>query len=736
MLHARWVVIALSVAASVRYLHWRATETLNFQSAAHSAISILLLLAEFYGFISLFLFFVQSLRPVQYRSVPMEDADLPTVDILVTIFDEPASILYKTLVCCQALDYPREKFTVYVLDDGARPSIKAMAEKLGCAYIARHDRRHAKAGNINHALPLTDGELVVTLDTDHIPVRSFLRETAGFFQDPKVAFVQLPHHFYNPDIFQENLLLEGELVHEQDLFFQVILPGRQFGNSVVYAGSSAILRRSAIESIGGIQTACAIEDTHTGMRLQAKGYRGVFYNKILSCALSPESLKGYLVQRARWCRGGVQLAVLDNPLLRPGLSLLQRLHYCGSLLYFFHGWARLIYLLSPLAFLLWRFDPIVTGTGALIGMFLPHYILSHLAFLLVSRQYRNPFWSDVYETASVFHLSWTAFATLLQPERLIFNVTPKAEGGRKPGEVHWSFVLPHGVMLVLLLAGIIVASHRMSSERLRLDAYTLSCAWAFFNVVLLGCVIEGARERHQARAERRLKRRIPCELSYHGKSFAGHIENASTTGILVVLDHDDHMPPIVHLSLRTEDGESLELDGEVVHQNMPLRGGTRVGIRLTDVTEEIRRSMILRIFSAPDSWEEVKRPFSNSWSALFHIVTSVLRPRLRKPRHHKRKRARIRISVPVEFSAGAERASAMLKDISVCGAGILVDGAQPVPGEVTLHVPVGDREVEVRAEVVRRILHENAPVLYGMRFISPAHLDIHDLEALEDVTSG
>ena len=166
------------------------------------------------------------------------------------------------------------------------------------------------------------------------------------------------------------------------------------------------------------------------------------------------------------------------------------LNSIDTILYFFHGWARLVYLLAPLSFLIGNLNPILADTATLVGYFLPHYLFSHLAFVLAAREFRNPFWSDVYEAASVFSLSWTAFIAMLKPEKLIFHVTPKGEGSRKPHEIHWEFVIPHIILLGLLLSGLIVASHRIATaEVLRLDAYTLSCFWALFNILLLGCAV-------------------------------------------------------------------------------------------------------------------------------------------------------------------------------------------------------------------------------------------------------
>lgn len=735
LISLKWAVIGLSMVLSLRYLVWRGTDTLNFKTPLHAAVSLLLYAAEIYGFVSIALFFLQAREPVENRPVPVPEPELPTVDVFVTIYNEPASILYRTLLCCKALDYPAELLKVYVLDDGPRAAIRALAEKLGCDYLTREDRKHAKAGNINNALKHSSGELVLVLDCDHVPVRSLLRETVGFLKDPKVAFVQLPHHFYNPDTFQHNLHLDNELVHEQDLFFQVIQPGRQRTNSVMFCGSNTLMRRSALDAVGGVQTACAIEDTHTSMRLQAKGYKAVFYNKVLAGGLSPESFEGYLTQRKRWTRGGVQLFVLDNPLLRLGLNLTQRLSYFSSILYFFHGWARLVYLLAPLAFLIGSVDPIVSGTWTLVCYFLPHYVAGHIAFLVVSREFRNPFWSDVYEAASAFSLSWTALQALLHPEKLIFNVTPKGEVSTRPHQIHWSYVLPHAAVMGLLILGLIVATNRMNSSGIYLDAYALSFVWAAFNLILLGCAIEGARERPQIRSEYRLNRRIPCELGYHGKVFEGTVLNICESGMLVRLKTEEHMPPIVRARILGEDGVT-ELDGEVMHQDLPRGGGTNVGMRFTDVTAELRHDLVHRIFGSPGSWEEHTRPFVSSWTAFWHIATSAVRPRLRKQKRQRRARARIRVQVPCEVAANGQSLPATIQDLSATGARFSLAGDAPLPQEVTLRLRLKSGPVLVRSRTVRRAQGNGRPTEYGIRFLSPSHLDPGALEDMEEAASG
>ncbi|MBI4060747.1 MAG: glycosyltransferase [Elusimicrobia bacterium] len=751
LIDLRKPLIAISVFMSVRYLVWRAASTLNTATPLHAAISFALLAAEVYGCVSVFLFYFQARQPVGHKIVEVPERSLPAVDVFITIYNEPLHVLHVTLVACAALDYPRDRLSIYVLDDGPRDSVREMAAKYGCRYLTRPDRRHAKAGSLNNALRHSRGEFILSLDCDHVPVRSFLRETIGYFQDSKVAFVQTAQHFYNPDIFQHNLHLDNELVHEQDLFFQVIEPGRERTNSVMFAGTSAVLRRAALDSIGGIQTICAIEDTHTSMRLQAKGWKGIYHNRAVSAGLSPESYSGYLTQRMRWARGGIQLFVLDNPLLCPGLSLAQRLSYFSSILYFFHGWARLVFLLIPLAFLYGNTQPVISDVFTLMTYFLPHYVFAHLAALVICREFRNPFWSDVYEAASAFSLSWTALVTVLHPNRLIFKVTPKGEAKQRPHQVHWLYVLPHTVLLVLLLAGVILATRRMASYGLKLDLYSLSCLWASFNSILLGCAIEGTRERPNLRAGYRVHRSLAAELRYHGRRFNGVAAVLGESGALVQLETDEHLPPVLRIHIYSSDydranglsGEMTELDGEVVHQDIRGRGSWS-GIKFTDMTPQRHESLLRQMFSAPDSWDEHERPFVGSLTAMAHIVSSLLRPRMRKPRRARRARARIHLNQEAVIRSGSMNIPVRMVGLSVIGATIRMPPMTRLPERVALSFLAGEQPVEVRCLRVHETrigarqkfaLRDGRPVHCGLKFLVPEHLSPAIIEELENATS-
>src|SRR5262249_28483752 len=156
-------------------------------------------LTEFYSFSTVALLLVQvglgdrgSPAPASQQAGPSSPAPLPTVDVFIPIYSESLDILERTLVAVCAMDYPQK--TVYVLDDSHREGVQTLAKEFGATYL-RGPRQHGKAGNLNLALGQTDGELIAVFDTDHMPVQSFLREAVPYFQDPRMGFVQTPHHF-------------------------------------------------------------------------------------------------------------------------------------------------------------------------------------------------------------------------------------------------------------------------------------------------------------------------------------------------------------------------------------------------------------------------------------------------------------------------------------------------------------------------------------------------------------
>jgi cellulose synthase (UDP-forming) len=198
----------LSIIVSTRYMFWRTTQTLSFGAPFEAILGTGLYLAEAYAWVILILGFIQTSWPL-YRPVVEPEGDpstWPTVDIYIPTYNESLAIVRNTVYAAMDMDYPADRFNVYILDDGKRAEFKAFARKAGCGYITRDNNLHAKAGNMNAAMHKTDGKLIAIFDCDHVPTRSFLQLSVGWFdKDPKLALMQTPHHMYSPDPVQRNL---------------------------------------------------------------------------------------------------------------------------------------------------------------------------------------------------------------------------------------------------------------------------------------------------------------------------------------------------------------------------------------------------------------------------------------------------------------------------------------------------------------------------------------------------
>jgi cellulose synthase (UDP-forming) len=625
----RKLMLTLSLFLYARYMIWRLLYTIPTDDLASMALGSVVYLAELYGLCQFCFFAYQSWSPTERTPAPI--TTYPTVDIMVTVVDEPLSILRQTLISCLAQEYPRDRFIVYVLDDGHRDEAQQLATSLGCEYIRRPDRpRHAKAGNLNHALHLSHGELVAIFDVDHIPARTFLKDTVGFFDDPKVAIVQTPHHFYNLDIFQRNLRVGEEVKNEQALFFRALQAGRDTHNSAFFAGSSGLLRRQPLMEIGGFQTQTITEDIHTSMNLHARGYRSCYLNKVLSAGLMPETFDGYLKQRKRWAMGCIQVLLRDNPLTKRGLSLAQRIDYFGSIFYFFFGLPRLICLVAPLASLLFSTPPLKADMLDLSNFFFSFFLASALVMRPVSRGSRNPFWSDVYETAMCFALSVVALKALAAPRKeRPFEVTPKGQRVNKSSMAELSLAWPHVVTFGLLLFGLALGVQHLW-QGVGDPGLPVSLFWGSTNLLLLTVALFVASEQAQGRQGFRLKRDFAGSLFVDGKKVLAQVVDVTEQGAAVTVDRPIFtLQESVKFALTSSQGVPVALTARIVRQEPKPSGGIYVGLQFDELDGQTRQILVDKMYGDPVPWEDCYRiqpGIGSSLRSLLQALTVPWRP--------------------------------------------------------------------------------------------------------------
>lgn len=236
------LVVVLTVVLGLNYVAWRWAASLNWEAWW---IAVPLVVAETYSLIDVMLFgmTVWNLKIRKGAPVPPHDA---TVDVFITTYNEDLDMVMTTALAAQKIRHPH---STWILDDGARPGLKALAEEHGLGYVTRSEDwtatvpRHAKAGNLNNALMVTHGEFLLILDADQIPEPDILDKTLGYFNNRRVALVQTPQHF-------SNVPPHDPLGSQAPLFYGPIQQGKDGWNAAFFCGSNAILRREALMQLG------------------------------------------------------------------------------------------------------------------------------------------------------------------------------------------------------------------------------------------------------------------------------------------------------------------------------------------------------------------------------------------------------------------------------------------------------------------------------------------------------
>jgi cellulose synthase (UDP-forming) len=691
--HPRWrpFVIALNLLVSIRYLWWRGTETLNWESGWGIAVSLTVYLAEIYGFLVVLHHYVIATRTTRPEAPPPDTEFAPSVDVFVATYNEGVEILYRTLAGCLAMGYPQKR--IHVLDDGNRAQVAELCRRMGVFYLGREKNRGAKAGNLNNGLAQSDAELVVTLDADHVPVSSFLTETVGFFRDREVVQVQTAHHFYNPDLFQDRLRIRKYIANEQEMFYRVVQPGRDVYNSSFYCGSGAVFRRSALEAIGGFPETTVTEDLHTSMLLHARGWKSVYLNRNLSAGLAPESYDAYLTQRRRWARGTYQVIFGQGGLFLRGLSLMQRVNYFATFWYWLYGFPRMVYLIAPLLFLLAGLHPlIVRDLSDLLTFYLPHLAISIVAFQLVNRSMRRLFWSDVYESCISVQVALTALVYPFTASKVRFAVTPKGRASEQGADL--GVAAPMMVLAVLGAAGLATGLIRLAIHGAAQDGTLINTVWAAYNLVVLGMGLLLLKSRPSRRGAVRLPRGLSCLLAWNGSRVEAETVDLSETGVSFRVTPPRPLPEYLDVTLTGSDGRLVTLRGRLVRSDRVDRGSLFAAVDFVARTEEQHRRLVELIFSPPDAWSGAAPITMGAPEHLARIVRSVVAVFSRERRLRRlspRFRCRLAATIHHEDGAGLH---ARVVDISDRGAGVRLPRGAAVPSPEEFRITIAWNELE------------------------------------------
>lgn len=528
------LVLSISLVMTLRYIFWRTFTTLHFPNIYSAIFGIFLYLAELYSWCVLFIAFFQSLSPLNRPIVPLPtDSQLwPDVDIFIPTYNESLGIVKITVYGAINLEWPKNKIKIWLLDDGKRSEFKSFAHEVGVNYLARSSNNHAKAGNLNYALKHTQGEYIAIFDCDHVANQDFLIKTMGwFFKDKNLALIQTPHYFFSPDPIERNLKIHRKIPSENNLFYGVIQDGNDTWNSTFFCGSCAILKREPLEEVGGVAVETVTEDAHTSLKMHKKGYTSAYLKTPLSAGLATETFSGHVGQRIRWARGMTQILRIDNPLFSKNLSIPQKVCYTGVMIHYLSCISRIIFLFSPLAFLLFH-NYIISASAILIFLYVvPHLFLSIYTNYLVQGKYRHSFFSEIYETILCFYTFIPVAMALIAPHKGKFNVTSKG-GLIKEKYVDFNLLIPIIFSCILLVLGVGFGIYRLMNDNLE-EFYTIlfSLAWCFYNLIILGSCIYVSIETKQIRQSHRVNLHIPVRIKTNFRNFICELSDFSATGM-------------------------------------------------------------------------------------------------------------------------------------------------------------------------------------------------------------
>ena len=390
-----------------------------------------------------------------------------------------------------------------------------------CRYIARPKPKgkphHAKAGNINYALfsGETDGDLLLTLDADHIPKPRFLQRVLPYFFDysmqdgtykaSNIAFVQTPQDFYN--------IPPGDpFGHQARLFYGPIQQGKDGMGSAFYTGTNAILRREALvsvglqnfadeylvnqnrleefELVGGVSSASITEDMNTAMRLHDAGWESVYHHEVLAVGLAPDDLSSTLKQKLRWAQGTIQVLVQENPLTKKGLTVWQQLQYFQTMYSYFSGFFTLIFITCPILYFFTGATPVQTYGWAFAIHFVPAFLLNRMTFMAAAWGIKkSELWRAEQFAIALFPLFIKAVWSVFTGRPAKFQVTSK----QRQSGVYLGLVIPQITIVILTFLGISWSLFRYATGSLdNPGLHLLNSAWAIYNVSLTWALINAA----------------------------------------------------------------------------------------------------------------------------------------------------------------------------------------------------------------------------------------------------
>jgi len=633
----------------MRYLYWRTFASLTYEGFFDFTGAILLYIAEVFAIIIYLLGIFTSLSLLKRKSIDLEEypqEDWPSVDILIPTYNESQLIIENTVLAALAIDYPANKFTVNLLDDGGttqkctqkneekaqdardrKRDLMKFCDFVGANYITREKNENAKAGNLNSALSSVHNDFILILDTDHVPAKQFLKKTTGWFlKDEKVFLVQTPHAFYNQDPIERNLRMGATAISENDMFYKNIQLGHDFWESSFFCGSAAVLRRSLIDELGGIAGETITEDAETAIKLHDRGYRSVYIREPMVRGLQTESFGALVIQRVRWTQGMVQIFILKNPFLSKNLKWYQKISYVSASFFWFFAYSRVVFYISPLLYLFFGLRIYNANGMEMLAYVVPHMSMAIMMSYFLYAKVRNPFFSELYETVLSFFTLPAIISVLRNPRAPTFDVTPK---GQEMMKDHISdLAVPFVIIFTFVMFGFVASAVRLFLYPYESEVILMTTAWNLLNVLLLVAAIGVTSEKKEVRHSIRIPLNSKCTIILNEEEYAGSITDISEGGINVIpavegIEYEKIFTtsPNVVVRLDDVDGKEFEIPSSFLKS---FNWGKKLVFVFDDIKDNIvvRQKLIQIIYGNTTKWKEIEdgKPIMTPGVSFMYII--------------------------------------------------------------------------------------------------------------------
>ena len=522
---ARVVASATCIVCGLRYVWWRWTFSMPQDQALWQQVWAWI----FFGFeaatvlssVAIYLFMSRTRnRSATVDARPNSPMLQAPVDVFIATYNEEHDILERTIVGATSIDHP--DLRVWVLDDGARPWVRELAENCGALYRCRIKGKHAKAGNVNNGLQaaLSTGRrpaFILLLDAEFVAARTILKRTLPLFEEADVGIVQTPQHFFNPDPIQANLLCTSVWPDEQRFFFNHLLASKDAWDAAFCCGTSAVFRADALEACGGMPTATVTEDMLTTFRMREFGYRTVFLNEQLSLGLAPEGLSEYIGQRGRWCLGAIQqIRTRWSFAGAARMGLINRLSAFDGVLFWSSSFAFKLMMISAPALYWWTGTAVINSSIDDMLIWLAPFMLSGMLFMAVlARNTVFPVMTDVTHLLAAPVIVRTVVTGLIKPWGRPFKVTAKGVATNSV-IVQWRLLAPFAIIGGATLLGMLVNMSPQNPLR-STSGYSINVFWSIFNVLVLSIASAVCVELPRRRRDERFNSGETATMTFEGR---------------------------------------------------------------------------------------------------------------------------------------------------------------------------------------------------------------------------